>query len=131
MVILDTHAWFQWIVTPELLPERVQSWLKAADLLAISAISPYEIALHVERGRVQIHLPLRDWFAEAIAGSGIELLPVTPNIAASAAALPQIHRDPWDRIIIATALEYDVVLLTKDATIPLYPGVKAVWRHLS
>lgn len=36
MVILDTHAWFQWIVAPELLPERVRLWLKTADLLAIS-----------------------------------------------------------------------------------------------
>ena len=131
MLILDTHAWFQWVVEPELLPTQIQNRLKASSLLAISAVSPYEIALHAERGRVQINLPLREWFDEAIAGSGIALLPITPDIAACAAALPPIHRDPWDRIIIATALEYDAMLLTKDETIPLYPQVKAGWKSLS
>jgi PIN domain nuclease of toxin-antitoxin system len=130
MLILDTHAWFQWVVAPELLPDSVRSWLKASDLLAISAVSPYEIALHVERGRVQINMPLREWFGEAIAGFGIALLPITTDIAACAAALPSIHRDPWDRIIIATALNYDAMLLTKDDTIPLYPGVKVAWKNL-
>ena len=129
MLILDTHAWFQWVVAPELLPTSVQNCLNTSDRLAISAVSPYEIALHVERRRVQINLPLREWFAEAIAGFSITLLPFTPDIAACAATLPPIHRDPWDRIIIATALEHDALLLTKDDIIPLNPGVKAVWKN--
>ncbi len=130
MVLLDSHAWFQWVTEPRLfLPAHLRTWLESAEILAISAVSPYEIALHAERGRVRLDLPLREWFAEAIAGSGIALLPLSPDIATRAAFLPPIHRDPWDRIIIATAQEYDALLVTKDETIPLYPGVKTVWKN--
>ena len=128
MVILDTHAWFQWLVTPEVLPTSLRAWLDASSSIAVSAASAYEIAQHVQRGRVQIQLPLQEWFDEALAGSGLELLPLTPPIAARAAFLPQIHRDPWDRLLIATALEHDAFLVTKDLVIPQYPDVKVIWN---
>jgi PIN domain nuclease of toxin-antitoxin system len=56
----------------------------------------------------------------ALAGSGIELLPVTPQIAGIAVDLPEHHRDPQDRLIIATALSHDAILISSDGKFPLY-----------
>ena len=128
MVVLDTHVWFQWLAIPEVLPRPLREWLESLeDRLGVSAISPYELALHFERGRLKVQLSPEEWFGQALEAQGIELLPLLPEIALRAAQLPQIHRDPWDRLIIATALEYDAPLVTRDQTIPQYPGVRVIW----
>ena len=52
---------------------------------------------------------------------------MTSSVAASATALPPLHKDPFDRIIIATALEKRMPILTSDKTVPTYPGVRVLW----
>jgi len=58
---------------------------------------------------------------------GIEEMLINSKIASMSALLPRIHNDPCDRIIIATALQYDMTILTKDKSIASYPQVKVVW----
>jgi PIN domain nuclease of toxin-antitoxin system len=65
--------------------------------------------------------------ARALAVHGIEELPVTAEIGCRAAALPDVHNDPFDRVIVATCPIGDHTLLTKDRIIPTYPSITVVW----
>ena len=66
------------------------------------------------RGRIRLKCPVTEWFAGALEPAGVELLPLTPAIAARAVQLTPAHRDPFDRMIIATTLEYGAMLASVD-----------------
>lgn len=122
MIVLDSHVWFWWInlehhrLTPHLLEEIMK-----ADRVGVSPVSCFELALAHRRGRLTVPFPPAEWFPRALAGSGVELLPLTPDIAVRAVGLSDIHRDPFDRIIIATALELDGRLASVDGHFDSYP----------
>ena len=131
MMLLDTHAWLEWCLKPEVLPSALRTVLASLDQsVAISVMSCYECALLVERERVALPIPIEEWMPQAIAENRLRVLPATPQFTIRAAQLPQIHRDPWDRLIIATALEYDAFLVTRDRTIPLYPDIRVFWEQM-
>lgn len=73
------------------------------------------------RGRLRLPCKPEEWLTQALEPAGIELLPVTPGIAARAAELTELHRDPFDRLIIATALVHDARLASVDGTFTRYP----------
>ena len=100
-----------------------QGWralLESADRVCVSAVSCFETAWLVRHNRIEISIPLAEWFDAALKGSGIQLLPLTPQIAESAVNLPEHHRDPQDRIIIATAITHGAQLLSADTKFALY-----------
>ena len=121
MIVLDTHIWVNWILGGEaaLTPAIVDAMQKE-NRLAISAISCFEVSLLASRGRLELPLPVDEWLMEALGKSGVESLPVTCEIANRAMALPEIHRDPADRIIIATALLHEAKLASMDSVFPGY-----------
>ena len=122
IIILDTHIWL-WLVNSnfDLFPARWQELIESAELVGISPISCYEIALAHQKGRIKISTPLSEWFSQAITPFGIELFPIDERIAARAVELSPVHRDPFDRLIIATALEYDAKLASVDSLFARYP----------
>ena len=79
------------------------------------------MAQAVRRGKIELTVPLREWFQKALDGSLIEVLPLTAAISVRAVELTDRHRDPFDRIIIATALELDGQLASADGQFPAYP----------
>ncbi len=122
IIILDTHIWI-WYINREL-DQFPSSWLEiieTANQVGISPVSCYEVALALQRGRLLLPCPVNQWFQEALEPSGISLFPLTPAIASSAVYLSPIHRDPFDRIIIATAIEYQAKLASIDGFFPQYP----------
>ncbi|MBC1223489.1 type II toxin-antitoxin system VapC family toxin [Nostoc sp. UCD121] len=124
IIILDTHIWI-WYINREL-DQFPTSWLEiieTANQVRISPVSCYEVALAQQRGRLLLPSPVNQWFQEALEPSGISLLPLTPAIASSAVNLSPIHRDPFDRIIIATAIEYQAKLASIDGFFRQYPGL--------
>lgn len=86
-------------------------------------MSCYELALAHRQGRLELPVEPAHWFREALQPAGIELLPITPAIAARAVALPDLYRDPFDRLIIATALEYGAGLASVDGLFRRYPAL--------
>lgn len=74
-------------------------------------------------GKLELPLSLDEWFSEALAGSNVECLPVTCEIAQQSVALQNIHKDPADRIIIATAIRHDALLASLDSVFPSYPEI--------
>lgn len=113
-------------ISGSLLPRQV---LRAneADVIGVSAISCWEIAKLVQRGRLELPCSLREWFEQALGYPGVQLLELTPEIAIESTQLPgEFHRDPADQIIVATARLYGCPLVTSDSRILGYTYVTAI-----
>ena len=129
MIVLDTHIWVWWVDENPQLPERYTQLIRDNEQtgLGISAISCWEVAKLVELGRLQLECSIEEWMDQAIAYPGIELLPLTPQIAIESTKLPgNFHRDPADQLIVATARVHDLSLLTVDRLILDYPHVRTL-----
>ena len=96
--LLDTHAWIWWVECDRRLPRRVRDTLDGLSIDErphLSAISLWEVAMLVERGRVAFSVSLSEWLAAAAHARSVRLVPISPAIAAQTAVLPAtFHRDP-------------------------------------
>lgn len=124
MILLDTHV-LVWAVEqdPRLGSEATLAINAAARAgeLRISAITPWEIAMLVTRGRLVLARELSAWFAAVLAQPGFALIPIEPDIAIHAGRLPRsVHGDPADRLIIATAAILGYPVMTVDRAILAY-----------
>ena len=95
--------------------------------LFVSAISAFEIAINFHKGSLVLPLVPRQWFKRVVELHGLTVLPVDYGIYINSVELPKIHLDPADRIIIATALEYNLKIITPDKHIRQYEVVKTIW----
>lgn len=127
MILLDTHVWVWWVNgspmgSKDMLP-IIQEHQE--DGLGVSIISCWEVAKLVERGRLELTMPVERWIEQALAYPGIELLDLTTRIVVESTQLPgEFHRDPADQIIVATARVYDFSLLTADSKLLDYLHVR-------
>lgn len=129
MIVLDTHIWVWWAADRDRLTEKQIATIEAneGDVIGISAITCWEVAKLIERGRIELTCPVEEWFDLALQYPGVKLLELTPTIAVDSTRLPgQFHRDPADQIIVATARTYQCPLVTSDEKIILYPHVVTV-----
>lgn len=119
--LLDTHILLWWLGENSRLSLKQKRVLDKADEenpLLVSDITLWEIATLASLGRIKLHLPLREWLEQAAAPPLVRLLPITPAVAAEVAALPDsFHRDPADRILVATARVFGATLITRDSQI--------------
>lgn len=127
MIVLDTHIWVWWVHgAPELTPQQNQ-WLQQYESqgLGVSAISCWEVAKLVEYKRLTLSCTVNEWIKQALAYPGIELLPLSPEIAIESTQLPgAFHKDPADQIIVATVRINNCQLLTVDTKILSYAHVQ-------
>jgi PIN domain nuclease of toxin-antitoxin system len=100
--------------------------IEMSDRVSISPISCYEIAIAQQKGRLYLPCPLNQWLSEALEPSGISLLPLTSTVACQAVELSPIHKDPFDRLIIATALTYQAKLASIDNLFSRYQELEGV-----
>lgn len=130
-ILLDTHTWIWWNVAPEQLSAKALAAINqpgSDDELLLSAISPWEFAKLVEKGRLSVSIDPEAWIEQALQLPGLRLVPLTPRIAYRSTVLPApFHRDPGDQILAATAREFDAVLVTRDERLQKYPHVKTMW----
>jgi PIN domain nuclease of toxin-antitoxin system len=122
-VLLDTCALI-WLANGDALQDAAMAKIIAAALtnsLLISTVSAWEIGMlsKPKAGRVMEFLPdPKTWFARVMARTGVRMAPLTPEIAIAAAWLPDpLHGDPADRLLIATARDLAVPMITRDAKI--------------
>ncbi len=131
MIVLDTHAWIWLVSSPAYLSETAKGIIDAAVAernVFISAISTWEVAILVSRGRLELTMSAGDWVTASEAIPFLNFVPVSNSIALKSVELPgALHNDPADRIIIATAVSMGAILVTKDEKIRNYPHVKTVW----
>jgi len=121
VILLDTHIWVRWIESDsDPLPATLARLIDVSDQVAVSAVSCWEVAYLAKRNRLELPLPVEEWLRAALDESGVISVPLTSSMAARAAMLADIHRDPADRFIIATALETGASLLTLDSAFQHY-----------
>lgn len=121
MIILDTHVWVNWILTGAPgTPQPIMDAIQTQPSVAVSAISCFEVSQLVKQRKLELPIPVDEWLAEALSPSGIECMPITCEISRLSVALSDIHKDPADRIIIATAIFHDALLASLDNALPEY-----------
>ena len=124
MIVLDTHIWVNWIIYGDQgISRAILEAMDAQSALAVSAISCFEVSLLVKQGKLELPLSTDAWLDEALDGSGVSCLPISCRIAQQSVALSNIHKDPADRIIIATALVHGAWLASVDSVFPSYPEI--------
>ncbi len=131
MIVLDTHVWVWWVAVPEQLSAPAREVIDQAmerGEICISSISSWEIALLVRKGRLELTIPVDDWIAKSEALPFIQFVPLDNRIAFRSNDLPgDLHEDPADRIIVATALTLGAPLVSRDSKIRDYPHLKTIW----
>lgn len=124
--LLDTHALVWWFSEPEKLSRRVASIIRnASNVVLISAASAWELAIKVNLGKVDAISLVSD-LSIHLAEEGFEELPIAIRHATRAGLLPLHHRDPFDRLLVAQALELDVPILSADKSLDHY-DIRRVW----
>jgi len=126
-VLLDTHAWVWSFADPDRLSVRAARAIAAAVSVQVSPISFFEIGQKVRVGKwpeMAAHLA---GLPDLLARQGGVAAPFTPAIALDAAGLAWDHRDPFDRLIAATARALDVAVVTCDPAFADAPGTRPLW----
>ena len=131
MIVLDTHVWVWFVSNPELLSKAAK---KAIDVsmeqktIYISSISAWEVALLVAKKRLKLSTDVIDWIGKSERLPFFQFMPVDNSVAVKSVNLPQpLHKDPADRIIIATAITIAAPVVTKDEKLLDYPHVETIW----
>ncbi len=139
MILLDTHVLVWWAsgdvqrLSPQALAAIEAEIERAAQPgqspgLLVSAISCWEVAMLVQRGRLALSLEVERWLALVASIPAVRLLPLEPAVAVAATRLPEpFHADPADRFLVAQARELAVPLLSADRKILDYPHGQSLW----
>jgi PIN domain nuclease of toxin-antitoxin system len=128
VIVLDTHVWIWWISAPRKLSLRARRAIDEARELAVSAISLWEVAMLVAKSRLELDRDVGLWMRQALAAPRVLLASLSPEIAARSTKLGRdFHGDPADRLIVATALELNAALVTKDDRLRSFERVVTVW----
>jgi PIN domain nuclease of toxin-antitoxin system len=126
VIVLDTHAWLWWTDAPKKLSLTARRAIERADEIGVCTISVLELAERVERGRISLALPTRNWVRDALAQDRVRPLTLTAEVALDAAQL-RFAGDPADRVIYATARAADAQLVTRDERMHEFDPERAVW----
>lgn len=113
-VLLDTHIWASSLISPKSLSEDATSAIISAQTVRVSAISLFEIAQKVRLGKWYAMAPYVDRLIYLADEQNVSLLPVSAPISIAAATFDWLHRDPFDRLIFATAMIEDLTLISAD-----------------
>jgi PIN domain nuclease of toxin-antitoxin system len=121
LLLIDTHTLI-WMVeeAPQLGVRAAEALNRAGceNRIAVSAITPWEIALLVSKNRMKLGADVMDWIRDALAKPGVRLVPLEPGIAVASTRLPwEMHADPADRILVATARHLGATLVTADGAL--------------
>jgi PIN domain nuclease of toxin-antitoxin system len=120
-ILLDTQVWLWMLAAPERLSEPSRALLVSADHeLLLSAASAWEIAIKYGLGKLRLPEPPGELMPRLMARTGITPLPVHHRHALHVATLPTLHRDPFDRLLIAQAQLEELPILTADNNFALY-----------
>jgi PIN domain nuclease of toxin-antitoxin system len=126
VLVLDTHVAVWWAGEPNRLGRLARARLAAEDRLGIPAIVFWEVALLVRQRRLDLGMPVREWAQAIQTVPRVESLPLTAEIAVQADEL-EMHPDPADRFIVATALRHAVPLVSKDRLMRSLRCIETIW----
>lgn len=128
MLLLDTCT-LLWLTSDQakLSPAAKQAIQTHRGQLYVSAISGFESAQKVAKGKLVLPRPPSEWMGLALQLHGLRSLALEMDSAVAAGALPALHADPFDRLLIAVAQSHHLTLLTPDPLIHQYPALITLW----
>ena len=126
MLVLDTHTALWWTLEPPRLGRKVAARLAREDAIGIPTIVFWEAALLVRKGRLELDMAVAEWAQKVSAVPRVVALPLSTEIALLADAL-EMHPDPVDRFIAATAITHRASLATKDSLLRELRFLRTVW----
>ena len=132
MIVLDTHILIWWATADltKLSPKAISAInqeLEGGEII-ISSITAWEIAMLIAKERIVISMDLDEWLSTIAQIEAVKFYAVDNDIVVKSASLPgEFHKDPADRIIVATARKLGCGLVTADEKIIHYPHVKTIW----
>ncbi|MEW6044956.1 MAG: type II toxin-antitoxin system VapC family toxin [Bacillota bacterium] len=125
--LLDTHAFLWWVTDDPNLSQRVREVIgDGQNEILFSTASAWEIAIKAGLGRVQFPADLEGFITEQVHRNAFEVLPVQLSHALKVFGLPDYHRDPFDRMLVAQALVEGIPILSADSQFARYP-VQVIW----
>jgi PIN domain nuclease of toxin-antitoxin system len=131
VIVLDTHALIWWVSGDPTLSKKAKTAIErelAGGEIIISAISAWEITMLVEREKLVLSMDVSSWLASISTIESVRIVPIDAEIAMKSVGLPGVfHKDPADRMIVATARKLAAPLVTMDEKIRAYAHVKTVW----
>jgi PIN domain nuclease of toxin-antitoxin system len=126
-LLLDTHAFLWWVGADRRLSRKARSAVGAGrNECFVSLATAWEIAIKASLGSLRVDASLERFLPDQIAANGFQPLPIDLRHTARVATLPFHHRDPFDRLLVAQALEEELAVVTADPVFAEY-GVKRVW----
>ncbi|MGI9289081.1 MAG: type II toxin-antitoxin system VapC family toxin [Pseudomonadales bacterium] len=132
MIVLDTHTLIWWVDGSAQLSASakrlINKTLKDGGEVIVSSMSAWEVAMLISRGRLVLSMDVDSWLDEVARIDGVRFMPVDNEIGVKSTQLPgRFHKDPADRMIVATARKLSVPLVTADDKIQQYEHVKTIW----
>ena len=125
-LLLDTHTFIWWDSDPARLSAVALAALRdPTNTVWLSVVSIWEILIKAQLGKLSVRLPLPDIVAQQQA-NGLRVLPVTLTHSLALEGLPSIHKDPFDRLLIAQAIVEGAELVSADHVFVQYP-VRLLW----
>jgi PIN domain nuclease of toxin-antitoxin system len=126
--LLDTGIWLRLSREPRTLPEVCRTLLGSEPQVGLSAVSLREVAWKTAHGKLDLGQPTLAWFKAALT-SQMVLLPLTPEIAADSASMPAFPvDDPYDQMIVATARQHGLTVMTTDRAWRHYPHATILYH---
>lgn len=126
-LLLDTHVFIWWDSEPaKLSPQALILCQDPRHVLLLSIASLWEMQIKSQLGKLRLKLPLREIVESQQRINGIEILPVTPDHVWELENLPDHHKDPFDRLLVAQSRVEGAALISADLNIPKYP-VRVIW----
>lgn len=125
--LLDTHTLIWWISADPSLTQTACGIITDTDnTLVVSAASAWELAIKYRLGKLRKAADLVSDFSGRIAREGFDLLPISAEHGIRAGLLPGLHKDPFDRMLIAQAQSENIPIISNDAVFETY-GVRRLW----
>jgi PIN domain nuclease of toxin-antitoxin system len=130
-VLLDTHALLWWQAGGARLSTAARATIDGAITCLVSPVTCWEVAMLVTKDRVGLDRPVQQWIHDLLAGPQVDLAELTAAVAVEAGSYRDMHGDPADRLLYATARALGVPMVTKDSSIREFAaehrGVPVVW----
>ena len=131
MIVLDTHTLVWWVTGDTTLSKKAKAAIEreqAGGDIVVSSVSAWEIAMLVKRDRLVLSMDVSSWLSVVTQIDAVRFVLVDVEVATKSVELPgEFHKDPADRMIIATARKLAAPLVTKDERIQAYAHVKTIW----
>jgi PIN domain nuclease of toxin-antitoxin system len=126
-ILIDTQCWLWWFLAPDRLNARAHEIIaERRHPLHLSAASSWEIAIKAGLGKLELPEPPSRYVPARLAAEGMHALPIEHVHALGVAALPPLHDDPFDRLLVSQARHERAILMTADAQILVY-DVETIW----